>query len=83
MPWRSCHSGCGGASGSIQSVTLGDEGDEESFANTGTDAGLKGPVPRPSLKGDRRVVVTGLFRRRAPGRKPAVGVIGEQLKLTQ
>jgi hypothetical protein len=39
-------------------VTLGDESDEESFANTDTDAGLKGPVPRPSLKGDRLLLYT-------------------------
>ena len=39
-------------------MTLGDESDEESFANTDTDAGLKGPVPRPSLKGDRLLLYT-------------------------
>jgi hypothetical protein len=39
-------------------VTFGDESDEESFANTDTDAGLKGSVPRPSLKGDRLLLYT-------------------------
>jgi hypothetical protein len=38
-------------------VTLGDESDEESFANTDTDAGLKGPVPRPSLSLKKGTVI--------------------------
>ena len=42
-------------------MTSGDESDEESFANTDTDAGLKGPVPpsvSKSLKGNRLLLYT-------------------------
>ena len=44
-------------------MTLGDESDEESFANTDTDAGFEGTCPpslspRPSLKGDRLLLYT-------------------------